>query len=407
MKISRLWTTYHPVVNTLLIGTLFAVIAEGMSVPFLAIYLADRLHLDPGTIGLILGLSALAGTFGGFLGGMLSDFLGRKNVLICTLVTLIGIFVGFQVISNVIAIFILSIILGLSTSCYHPVSKSMIADYVQPERRMRIFSIRYILINIGFTVGVPLGAMLGFQNNASAFLATAFIYLIYAIFLFLILYRFDNKENSTGPKAEKLELGSALRTLRTDVVLRFLVVGGIFSVIVYQRISTILAQYLHGQFADGVKMYTVLMVINGLTVVTLQYLVTRFAEKWTPYKSIVIGSILLCMGSVGFAFSLGWATLIVSMFIFTLGEMFIVPAQYIAIDRITPDGLRGMYYGAQTFTSIGSFIGPWLGGLLLGWYGGEVVFLTLAVISLFAIYFYSRSTHVQNNPVASQDSLSS
>ena len=37
--------------------------------------------------------------------------------------------------------------------------------------------------------------------------------------------------------------------------------------------------------------------------------------------------------------------------------------------------MRGTYFGAQTLTNIGHFIGPWLGGFLFVSYGGNTLYV--------------------------------
>jgi MFS family permease len=50
--------------------------------------------------------------------------------------------------------------------------------------------------------------------------------------------------------------------------------------------------------------------------------------------------------------------------------------------------MRGTYYGAQSFSSLGHFLGPWIGGMLLSQYNGKVLFLTMAVVAISAVGFY-------------------
>lgn len=68
----------------------------------------------------------------------------------------------------------------------------------------------------------------------------------------------------------------------------------------------------------------------------------------------------------------------------------IVPSEYIIVDRITPEGMRGTYYGAHTFNGFGNFIGPWFGGILLAEYGGIAMFNTFGLIALLSIFFFWR-----------------
>jgi hypothetical protein len=53
---------FHPIVYTLLFGTILARAASSMSLPFLAIYLAYHSHLGATQIGLVIGAGALAST---------------------------------------------------------------------------------------------------------------------------------------------------------------------------------------------------------------------------------------------------------------------------------------------------------------------------------------------------------
>ena len=59
--------------------------ASSMSLPFLAIYLAKHSTMSPGLIGIVIGMGALAGTFGGFIGGTLSDRFGRRVIMLAAL----------------------------------------------------------------------------------------------------------------------------------------------------------------------------------------------------------------------------------------------------------------------------------------------------------------------------------
>ncbi|HYK71609.1 MAG TPA: MFS transporter, partial [Pseudoneobacillus sp.] len=106
------------------------------------------------------------------------------------------------------------------------------------------------------------------------------------------------------------------------------------------------------------------------------------------FQRLVMGSLLFAVGEIGFAFSNDWIGFVISMIIFTFGEILIIPSEYALVDEITPTGMRGMYYGAQGFSEFGNFMGPWFGSVLLVSFGGEVMFLTMAVFSLVSIAFY-------------------
>ncbi|MCY1307433.1 hypothetical protein D9M70_573560 [compost metagenome] len=82
--------------------------------------------------------------------------------------------------------------------------------------------------------------------------------------------------------------------------------------------------------------------------------------------------------------------LVASMILFTIGEVLIVPSEYVLVDGISNAGNRGTYFGAHSLSTVGNFLGPLIGGLALGTVGGAGMFLLFALLSaasalLFAI----------------------
>jgi MFS family permease len=103
---------------------------------------------------------------------------------------------------------------------------------------------------------------------------------------------------------------------------------------------------------------------------------------------ILLGGILLVVGMVGFAFSAQPWQFIAAMVVFTIGETFIVPAEFAMIDRIAPGHRRGSYFGAQTFAQLGGFLGPFVGSLILAHYGGRAMFLGVSLFAVLAMVIY-------------------
>jgi len=378
---------YHPIVHSLLLGTVLARLASSMSLPFLAIYLAKHTDVGAVMIGLIIGAGSLAGTVGGFVGGTLSDLFGRRKILIGALVGWGVVFLGFAMADSVILFFLLSLLNGLCRSFYEPVSQALMADLTEKEKRFQVFSLRYLAINIGVAVGPLLGALFAALDSTLPFYITGVIYLVYAFSLYTLLNRFGIKKIEGENKSDNTFL-SVWRVVRNDVVLRYYLLGGIVTAIGYSQMTVTLSQYVGDKFADGVALFAVMMSVNAITVVVLQVPFTKRADKFSPLTVLTVGVIFYALGNVGFGLSNSWAMFILSMIVFTFGEMLTYPAGNMLTDRIAPEGMRGAYYGAQSFGSLGHFLGPWVGGMLLSHYNGSVLFLTMAAVAMCAIVFY-------------------
>lgn len=101
-------TTASPPVlaRVLIVGSGIMSLANSVTVPFLAVFLHQELGLQPGMIGFIIGSSVFFSIFAGFVGGSLSDLLGRTRLLLVSLLGVIGSFVGLYFSHGVLAVFV-------------------------------------------------------------------------------------------------------------------------------------------------------------------------------------------------------------------------------------------------------------------------------------------------------------
>lgn len=390
-KLKQAWVAYHPVVHLLMGGTVFVMLTQCMSLPFLAIYLSETTTLSPAYIGVIVGAGPLAGTFGGFVGGVLSDLFGRRKLMILSMLMMAVAFACFIVFSQPLALLFISLALGLAASFYGTISKAMMGDLTPEDKRFRVFSNRYLAINLGVAIGPVLGAFLGIAGSGIAFLLTAISYVCFAVLLAIACKKYAIVDTTTKQgegEAEKPSLGKMWQVLSRDVVLLTFVFGGILLVTVHGQMSVTLSQYLRENIEEGVALFGVVMSVNGMTVLLLQIPLTRLVERFSLFSRIAGGAILMAVGEVGFATSLSWSWFIAAMVVFTLGEILIVPAEYAQIDQISPANMRGTYYGAQSISNLGSFLGPWAGGMVLSAYGGPAMFLVMAGLALVSLIFY-------------------
>ncbi|MCM3629336.1 MFS transporter [Paenibacillus glycanilyticus] len=401
MMLSRLYDRlrlfaqdYHPIVHSLLVGTILARAASSMSMPFLAIYLSKHTDLNPAMIGFVIGAGSLASMVGGFIGGALSDQFGRRKILLGALLGWSAVFLGFALSNSAVLFFLFSLLNGLCRSFYEPVSQALMADLTPKERRFKVFSLRYMAINVGVSVGPLLGAVFAALDSTLPFLFTSAIYFIYVCSLYVLLNRFGIKRIEGEQKAGK-SLSSAWRAAKNDVVLRYYLLGGIVTAIGYSQMTVTLSQYVEGKFAEGVTLFAVMMSVNAITVVALQIPLSKWTERYTPLVTLTIGVSFYALGNIGFAYSVGWITILLSMIVFTLGEILTYPSGNVLVDRIAPDGMRGAYYGAQSFGNLGHFIGPWIGGLMLIHYDGSTLFVTMAFVAVSAIVFYRAGENVR------------
>ena len=131
--------------------------------------------------------------------------------------------------------------------------------------------------------------------------------------------------------------------------------------------------------------------INPITIVILQPFVSRLLGRFSPYSALYFGCAVLILSNIVFLLAPDPRWLAVGMFIFTIGEMAITPAEYDLVNRFATPAYRGTYFGAHSLGEIGNFLGPWSGGLILASFGGGPMFVYFAAITLLAMPAYART----------------
>lgn len=374
----------HPIGWNIIIGTLFARLASSMSMPFLAIYLTMTKGVSPGMTGIIIAVSALVGVFTSYIGGNLSDQFGRKWIMMGSIIVWTFVFLGFAFADHVAWFFILNALNGICKSFFEPTSRALLSDMTKPENKLMIFNLRYAAINVGVAIGPLIGLQLGSSKSSLPFIITAFVYMIYTISL-LIQFKKYNLEEKVAIKKERVTMKQSLQVLGKDTIFLLALIGIILGNAGYSQFSSTLSQYFANApvFLDGVKLFSYVLVLNAITVLIVQYPVTRIGKKYSPLVSIMFGTMTLSLSLLGFGMLKSVPLMFACAVLFTVGEVLMFSMTDVFIDQIAVQNLKGTYFGAMGFSGLGGVIGPWLGGFLLDYYGygnGAIVFAYLAAV---------------------------
>lgn len=375
---------FHPIVWQLLAGTVFARTASFMTMPFLAIYLQQDFHASALMIGLAVGISQLTATFGGFFGGFLTDRIGRKPVIIVSMIAWSLVFFGFAFAPNIWTLVICNALNGLCRSFFEPASQALMIDYTDERKRRRLFSIRYTAINLSAVVGPLVGVLIAQAGSMrTPFLITASMYAIYAIMLLWIL------RHAKAPTTlhQKQRVGNIVQAIVHDHTLVLLVVASVLGTFVYSQTSSTMPQLLNLTMADGVALYSVLIAINSATVLILQLPLSILSERVSIKTSLITGVLLFSDGMICFQLADSWSFYIVAMIIFSVGEIFVFPMMSAVIEMIAPAHQKATYLGVMQFQSFGGFLGPMLGGLLLT-HAASALYFVMACVSLLSLVCY-------------------
>lgn len=355
-----------------------------MSMPFLAIYLTATKGVSPALTGMMIAVSALIGVICGFIGGNLSDQYGRKRIMMASIFVWIFVFVGFAFADHVAWFFLLNALNGVCRSFFEPTSRALLSDMTKQENKLLVFNLRYAAINVGVAIGPLVGLQLGSAKSTMPFLIAAAVNLVYMISLLIQFRKYEIGEIPAVQK-ERVSMKQSAQVLRKDNVFLLALIGIILGNAGYSQFSSTLSQYFANApvFQDGIELFSHVLVLNAITVLVVQYPVTRVGKRYSPLVSIMFGTLIVSLGLIGFGMLESVPLLFACAFLFTIGEVLMFSMTDLFVDQIAVPHLKGTYFGAMGFSGLGGVVGPWLGGMLLNTYGydnGTIVFSYLALL---------------------------
>lgn len=369
---------YPLAVNLLLGASLVLTLARAITLPYLVIYLSSQFQLGVADIGLVIGSSLIIGSLLSLYGGFLVDSLpGHRLILGCCAVFTSG-FLGAFIAQDLWVFYVCLVAINLAYAVIDIAVKSGFGRLLPAEARSEAFSIKYTLTNIGYAVGPFLGAGLAALAISLPFLASAGLgagfFMVYCVWG----DRHWAPPHASLPAEPFLAVG---KLLLRDYRLVCFTLGGILSAVVFGQFTAYLSQYLVVTTTPeaAYRIISNVVATNALMVISLQYTIGKRITHQHLHLWLAGGLGMFIVGLAGFGLSTSLTFWVVSMAIFTLGEIIVFPAEYMFIDIIAPDHLRGMYYGAQNLGNVGAALGPVLCGMVLVSQPAHCMFYLLAL----------------------------
>jgi len=374
--------------------------------PFLTLYLTKKLGLSFETTGLIIMAGFILGAAGSLVCGKFADQLGRKRVYI-----LIQTIAGMSLVpgaffqNNPFVIVICVLIATFFNVAVGPLIASMIADMLPPDKRQVGYSLNYLGINLGVSLG-PLVAGFLF-NNCVALLFIGDAMTSFVAVCLVVMYVTDiyvTAQEVPATAKENDESGNIAEVLwRRPQVIIFFLIYIIYSV-VYIQYSFSLPITLDSRFlARGPEIFGSLMSVNALTVMTLATWITIATKKFKPLNNIVMAGVLFAIGFGIIGVISTFSMFIISTILWTAGEILISTNFRVYIANNSPRNYRARF-AALGNLSIG--IGRALGTSVIGQYIGVIginavwplIFILAATASVFMFLLSSYSNRFFHGP---------
>jgi MFS family permease len=398
-KITNIYNEYPPAFWTYNIIIFIDRLGGFMLYPFFALYLTQKFDIGMSTVGILFAIFSVSGFVGSALGGALTDRMGRRGVIIFSLVlsSLSALGMGF---APSLAVFIVvSVIVGTLSNIGGPAHEAVVADLLPPEKRAEGYGIIRVIFNLAVIIAPAIAGLLIARSYILLFIVDAVISLICAgIVLFALPETKPQAHANAKPETMKQTFAGYGRVFKDIPFVAFIGVTVMMS-LVYMNMNTTLGVFLRDQHGLPEVGYGSLISINAILVVLFQFWIARRLEKYKSMLMMAAGSFLYAIGFAMYGFVSGYLLFVAAMVVITIGEMIVSPFQQALVASFAPEAMRGRYMAVSGLSwGIAFAIGPYFAGLILDSANPNMLWAFCGFLGMLATIGFAVLDKVHHSP---------
>jgi len=340
-----------------------------MVLPFLTLYLTVERKLSAGTAGLALTIYGVAAIIVAPLAGRISDRLGSLLIIKLSLFLSGLILFVFPFITSLSGILVFTAVWAFANESFRPPSMALIGRLTGPAQRKMAFALSRLAVNLGMSIGPVIGGFLAMRSFKSLFYVDGTSAILAGALIAVMPWRQarveavgEGESKPATPTAAELSYSNVLRDRR---FLYFLLAMLPVEMVFFQPLAAMplfIVRDLHISEAG----FGMLLAINTVLIILTEVPLNSAMSNWSHRSTIALGALLVGTGFGGLAFSNGAGIVAITVVIWTLGEMILLPASSAYVSDLAPAAQTGAYMGLYTMGfSLAFAIGPWLGVQIL------------------------------------------
>ena len=351
--------------------------------PLMSLILTQRIGMSAYEAGQFVTILAVCQVPCMILGGKLSDSIGRRKVII--IFQVLG--AMMLIICGIIPTTVTTAKILILSSCFYAISSpaydALNADLTHEGNRKEAYSLLYLGVNIGFSIGPILGGFL-YKNYLPLIFIGDAITTIIALVLFIVYVK-EPKHNKVIDEDNEYDKDNVIDEYRENSTIKVLFKRPI---LILFPIMMLLYQFSYSQWgfslplqmgelfgSDGAKFYGYLGAFNAFIVIVSTPLLTHKTKKHNALNIMSLGGILYGMCFLVLGFSKVMPMFFIAVFSLTIGEILIAINSSAFIANNTPPSHRGRISAIIPMISgAGYALGPMImgkiidsSGIFLGW----------------------------------------
>ncbi|MCL2539145.1 MAG: MFS transporter [Oscillospiraceae bacterium] len=349
--------------------------------------------LNATQVGGFISIASLIGMFAPMVWGMVSDkYKTVKRIVYICLCCMLVVYLPIPFYSKlVVGSLSLAPVFIIAQAAFSGAPEAMITAWIMQTQRQHP-EIQYGFIRMFFTGAFALSNfMYMFIIEKTSYNAIFIGYATFALLIMLLLTRYpDAKPSDTGrPKSFKdMHVERIFKN-------RFLIIYVIFMVFACIPTSSLglFTPYLIESIGGNASLLGGMIALRSVCAVPMLYFSNRFVRKLGPRNTLLIGSSLLCISQVVFAFCRTMPQAFANCALMGVGLGIMMPSEVSFVNEQAPDGLIATCQTVcGTVYSIAGILCSFLGGIVVDSLGIRNYYQIVVCLTAAAILFFFIST---------------
>ena len=349
----------------------------GIVAPILGRY-AERFGANGLQVGLLFASFSLAQMVFAPVLGRISDRVGRKPVIVFSLV---GTAVGSVITGAAGALWVLFLgrVIDGASGASVAVAQGAVADIAPPERRAQLLGMLGAAFGVGFVVGPALGGLAALGGPHVPFYVAGAIAAVNAVAAMIRLP--ETKPTAPGPAPK-----SAGRAALTPDLRRYAAVG-LLSTLGFAGFEATFSLWGEETFSLAEGSTALVFLFVGAVLVLVQgLLIGRLTAAVGSRRLLRSGLAVVAVGMVALGTTSTWPLLFVALALISFGQGIAGPSGTALVTEAAPLDRRGEALGyQQSVAAFGRVAGPVIAGLLFDHVAVDAPFFAAAVMAALAL----------------------
>ena len=332
--------------------------------------------------GAIIGVSSLLAAIGAPVAGLLADRVGRRKVLVTSLI-IFGLSGLVQALAPNFSVFLVGRgLVGLGNAGLIGLVITSISDMFPSEKAVRYIGFNGSMIGLGLLVNPLVG---GFIADVSTWRFAVLVQLL-AIPVAILLWRFMPEVELPKGRQLREQLSEAKTTLLSSGIARRLFVGFATFFMIFGLQVTLIPQLLVEQFEASESTRSFVFGATAIGIVVSSSLIGRLRDRFSIRFVVLSGMCLFIVNALLVGFAQSFVVILVAALINGVGESFVITGLNAEISTTAAASTRAIATWMFLASGrIGQALGSFTFGYLDSLYDQQPLFLVGA--GLFGILF--------------------